>query len=199
MKRRDFLKNLLAAGIVIQIPWYISCQSGKEKPLPLPQNEVLDTSQKEIVIYFLKNFFPDVPGSPSIEDLNTYYHINSFLSDPNVDPDEQKYFINGIQWIKESANENFNKDFVELSQNEKRELIKKVIETGWGTNWSSKLLTLTFESLLLDPLYYINLDEAGWKWLHHQPGSPRPGSHNHYKKLLARKKEDIIITDLSQL
>jgi sulfur relay (sulfurtransferase) DsrC/TusE family protein len=199
MDRRDFIKKMVAAGIIFQLPWFISCQNKIDKKIFIPNNEVLLPNQREIVIYFLKHFFPDVKGSPSIEDLNTYAHINQYLTDPNIDPNEQKYFINGTKWIEETAAELTNKKFSDLSPAQKKQVLNKVIQTRWGTSWSSKLLTLTFESLLLDPLYYVNKNEIGWKWLHHKAGTPRPQKKNSYKNLLKRKNEKIIITGLSQL
>jgi len=199
MKRRDFIKKTIAAGIVFQLPWFVSCQSEHAGRIVIPENEILNREQREIIIYFLKYFFPDVKGSPSIENLNTYLHINNYLADSNIDPDEQAYLINGIKWVNETARDTYEKSFNDLSSDEKIIIIHKILNTNWGTSWSSKLLTLTFESLLLDPLYYVNKNESGWKWLHHQPGSPRPTPENNYHMLLERKKENLIITDLSQL
>ncbi len=199
MKRREFIKKTLVIGIACQLPWFVSCQADHSQQISIPENEILSPEHRNIVLFFLKHFFPDVEGSPSIEKLNTYYHINNYLSDPNIDPDEQQYLKNGIKWVNETAVDNFNKKFNLLTLQEKETLIKKVLNTNWGTSWSSRLLTLTFESLLLDPLYYVNQNEAGWKWLHHQPGTPRPTPKNSYTQLLARKKEDLIVTDLSQL
>jgi len=198
MERRDFIKKVIAAGIVFQLPWYISCQSEQSK-IMIPEKEVLSSEQREIVLFFLQHFFPEVKASPSIKDLNTYTHINNYLLDTNIDPDEQKYLINGTKWIDETSMETFNKNFKSLTEEKKEIILIKVLNTSWGTSWSSQLLTLTFESLLLDPLYYVNLQEAGWKWLHHKPGTPRPTNENNYQKLLERKKENLIITDLSQL
>ncbi len=196
MNRRNFIKTIAAAGILTQIPLQVSCVFSETKKI---ENEILKPSQKKIVHYFLSRFFPDIPGSPSIKDLNTYQHINNYLTDTNVDPDEQDYFINGIRWIDETAIETYQKKFTDLDKTQKKKVFFKVLDTSWGTSWSSRLLTLTFESLLLDPLYHVNTKEKGWKWLHHIPGSPRPTHKNSYKKLLVRKKENIIVTDLSQL
>ncbi len=196
MNRRVFIKRIAATGILLQIPWWVSCDSSSTTEI---HNEILKPHQKEIVEYYLSRFFPDVPGSPSVKELNTYRHINTFLNDSNIDPDEQEYFINGTKWINETAMEIFGQNFHELKKNQQQKVFFKTLDTSWGTSWSSKLLTLTFESLLLDPLYHVNTNEKGWKWLHHTPGTPRPSNKNSYLKLLARKKEEIIITDLSQL
>ncbi len=198
MNRRNFIKKSIAAGIIFQLPWYISCQNKKNKN-DYKSKKILNSEQENTISYFLLYFFPDIQKTPSIKELNTCKHINNYLADENINPIEKRFLINGIKWINDTSNYYFSNKFNSLSDKKKKIIITKILETNWGESWSSKLLTLTFESLLLDPLYHINTEKKGWKWLHHLPGSPRPTLENNYSKLLARKKENIIITDLSQL
>jgi hypothetical protein len=34
--------------------------------------------------------------------------------------------------------------------------------------------------MLYDPIYGINKEQAGWSWLEHQPGLPRPNKLTKY-------------------
>jgi len=197
MKRRNFLKAVLSTGILMQIPWYLSCNQ-KTKYVSL-KNEVLNNKQREIILFLLEKLFPENKNIPSIFQLNTYTHINNFLLDKNIDSDEKKYFINGIKWTQETANEQFNKSFNELNSSEKINLFHKILQESWGESWFSRILTLIFESLLLDPIYDINKNEIGWKYLNHISGKPRPNINNKYKILLERKKHTSIITNINQL
>jgi gluconate 2-dehydrogenase gamma chain len=96
------------------------------------------------------------------------------LSDERMDPEEKEYIINGIGWVDETAEENFSKNFVKLTQAEREKLIGDVSKETWGRSWLGVILTFIFEALLSDPQYGGNTDEIGWDWLHHNPGQPRP-------------------------
>ncbi len=198
MKRRNFIKTLISVGILSQIPLGLSC-SRDNKAIIIPKNEVLKPSQRNVVLFFLNKLFPENNGVPGIAELNTYQHLNNYLQDANVDIDDKNYLIKGISWIEESANETFQKEFKDLNYEQKQELFKQILKEDWGESWASRLLTLIFESLLLDPLYDVNLQQSGWNWLHHIPGNPEPDEQNHYKKLLAAKTKPEIITQISQL
>ncbi len=190
--RRTFLKGLGATWLMAQMPVWQSCNEVSPAP-------VLNEQQLLILKQSLHILFPPYKQTPLIEDLNTVQHILFYLSDPNIDPDEQKFVIDGINWLNETAQENQQKNFTALDKNSQQKIISQIKQENWGEAWLSKLLTLTFESLLLDPLYHVNIDETGWKWLHHHPGLPRPKHHNKYPLILNRKKENIIITQLDQL
>ncbi len=192
--RRKFLKGLGATAILWQIPFWQSCQ----QPAPVI-NGILPETKQKILHTVLNHLFPPTEQSPGIEQLNTIHHINVYLSDPLIDPDEQKYIINGTGWLDETSHEIFKTGFLSLNHSQQVKILKNILKTSWGESWLSRLLTLTFESLLLDPLYQVNINEAGWQWLHHIPGKPRPQKNISYPEILNRKKELTVITDLNQL
>lgn len=192
--RRYFIKGIGATAILLQIPFWQSCS----QPEPVFKG-VLPEEQQKILHSVLKHLFPKTNLSPDIEQLHTENHINAYLTDPLIDPDEQKYIINGIQWLDETAHELYKTGFVSLNHSQQIKTLENILQSSWGESWLSRLLTLTFESLLLDPIYQINTGEAGWQWLHHQPGLPRPKSGIAYPEILNRKKEQVAITDLTQL
>jgi len=191
--RRFFIKSVGAGVLLTQLPLLNACHFENTA-----QTDKIDKNQK-IFYDTLNILFPKYKNSPAVDQLNTLTHIQNYLSDNNIDPDEQKFLINGINWLNETADENYKKAFSQLSSSRQKEIITQIVKQSWGESWLSKLLTLTFESLLLDPIYDINIKETGWHWLHHQPGQPRPQKRNQYPIILDRKKENIIITDLKQL
>ena len=192
--RRYFIKGIGATAILWQIPFLQSCRQNTSNV-----KKILSQDQQKILHKVLTLIFPKTNQSPGIEQLHTEYHINVYLSDPLIDPDEQKYIINGIQWLNETAHELFKSDFVSLQKSQQSQTLQNIVKTSWGESWLSKLLTLTFESLLLDPLYQVNTGGSGWQWLHHRAGQPRPIREISYPEILERKKEKIIITGLDQL
>ena len=193
LNRRLFIKAIGATFVLSQIPLCQSCQTG------LTDENVLTKKQQFSLQKVLDILFTPEPQTPSIAQINTLDHINRYLIDKNIDPDEQEFVINGLQWLDEAANEKHQKNFLSLSDIKQKEIISMIQKESWGETWLSKLLTLTFESLLLDTIYNVNFRETGWQWLHHQPGLPRPNKQNAYPVILKRKNTNEIITELSLL
>ncbi len=175
--RRIFIKQIIATGIISQFPFLYSC---KEEPI----DEVLTKNQRNTLLPIMKFLF-DTPSTPSISDINAYSHLNDILADPFYDIDEKKYLINGITWINETAQEQYKKEFHRLKQIEKQNIFNQIALLDWGTSWLSKILTIIFEALLIDPIYEVNTNKIGWKWLNHIPGIPRPNKKNAYPNILA--------------
>ena len=53
------------------------------------------------------------------------------------------------------------------------------------------ILTYLLQALLTDPVYGGNPNGVGWKWLHHQPGFPRPPKDETYFKLQNKRTRTI--------
>ncbi len=189
--RRQFIKGVGASVILSQIPFLFSCQNQDN-------TVVLSTGETQTIQQVLNILFPSSPG-PGIKDIKVIRLINNYLSDPNIHPDKQKSIINGIHWTNEISQNKYKADFNRINLEKQEKIVKRILQKPWGELWISKLLTLTFEALLLDPVYGINTHEIGWKYLHHTPGKPRPNMQNKYPQILNRKKENIIITSIEQL
>ena len=76
--------------------------------------------------------------------------------------------------MDEEAKRLFGASYMQLSSKSRQEVLAFVAKTQWGESFIETILTYLFEALLGDPIYGINKDEVGWKWLHHTPGLPRP-------------------------
>lgn len=173
ISRRSFVKGLLIAGAITQIPFLSTCvnSSTNDKELPFGQ---LNARQKSVLNEVQIILFPNDGNGPSAADINALEYLQWVISDSKMDPTEVEYIINGIKWIEESSDETFSDGFLELSIEEKENLISIVSKENWGENWLSVILTFIFEALLSDPLYGSNKESVGWKWLNHNPGYPRP-------------------------
>jgi len=189
--RRQFIKGIGSSIILAQFPYLFSCQKSTNII-------VLSTTETQIVQQVLNILFPSSPG-PSIKDIKVINLLNSYLSDPNINSKEQQSIIKGIQWTNEISKNSYMVDFRNLTKEKQEKVLQKILQKPWGEIWVSKLLTLTFEALLLDPIYGINTHETGWKYLNHTPGKPRPDTRNKYPEILNRKKENTVITSLDQL
>jgi gluconate 2-dehydrogenase gamma chain len=179
--RRSLLKAALIAGTLSQFSFLQSCTDDLELE---KGNELLDSNQMTILKSALNILFPDDGNGPSIESLNTLNYIVWVLKDSGANPTHQTYLMEGIDWADEMAFEKSAKKYIELDQQERERAIRYYTETEYGKEWCSIMMTLILESLLLDPIYGANVNEAGWKWLDHTPGYPRPDESNRYENVL---------------
>lgn len=185
--RRKFLKQLGYIGIASQIGFIYACNDQKTIVLPLDFNP-LSEKEAKILAYVLEILFPDDGNGPSVQQLNSLEYILWNLKDENRDKDSNNYILKGIMWIEETAEEEKQQSFLALKDNEKEAIIDFVSKTSWGEDWLSSILTLIFESLLYDPIYHINKEQAGWNWLNHQAGIPRPSEKTKYQAQFSKSK-----------
>jgi len=194
--RRTFIQQLIAAGITINLPLALS--SCENSTIAINQN-ILSENQLVIANYIFLQLFPKDSDSIDAKSLFTLQHFIVILTDSNYDKADKKYLIQGLDWTEETVQELYKESFSIISNKEKEKLFDRLLQENWGKSWLSYMLDCTFESLLIDPIYQVNSKEIGWKWLEHQAGSPRPNKTNYYPELLARKKENSIVTNINQL
>jgi len=191
VSRRKFIKGVGATVVLMQFPFWQSCQSASG-------DSVLTSLQFKTAQSVLQILFPSKP-KPGIDDINIFKALNMYLTDTEINPDDQKFIINGLHWTNETAKSIYNENFSDLPNGKQQKIFNDIIGENWGEYWLSGLLNISFEALLLDPIYGINTHEAGWRWLQHKPGVPRPQIRNKYPGILNRKKEEIIITNINQI
>lgn len=185
LSRKTFVKSLLISGAALHLPWLSSCSETNEsldvKPLTKDQFKLLTTVQEVL--------FPSDGNGPSASEINAGAYIVWLLNDSEQDPDENNYIIEKLDEFAEYCKEETGSNFLDLNSKEQHDFIKKTSRVKWGRTWLSRLLTLIFEALLLDPQYGSNPDGIGWKWLNHNPGSPRPTKNLLYPEILNRSHE----------
>lgn len=185
--RRKFLKQLTYIGVASQIGLLYTCNDKQTIVLPI-NFAPLNMEQAKILAYTIEILFPNDGNGPSIQQLNTLEYILWNLNDDNREKDTNNYILKGIKWLEETANEEKQKSFLALRDKDKEFIIGFVSRKSWGESWLSAVLTLIFESLLYDPIYHINKEQAGWNWLNHQAGIPRPNENTKYQPLIAHSK-----------
>lgn len=183
LNRRKFLKGTLLAGAMTQIGFFTSCTKQLKQG-----NDILNAQQATILDHVLLIFFPNDGNGPDANDINAFGYFMWVLNDSlNRKTKDNEYIINGIGWLDDESIEVYKQPFIELSQEEKEGLIAGIMDEKWGKTWSSMLVTLIFEALLLDPIYGGNTNEVGWQWLNHTPGFPRPTEELRYERIMERQ------------
>ena len=186
LSRRKFVSSILLGGIAMQLPWVTACSSENELPKNLYPLQAESFQNLRAVLNVL---FPEDDFGPSALQVKADTYILWVLNDPELDPDENRYIIEKLDLLQEFSRQKQDVDFYQLSFSDQQELIEKAIELDWGKRFFSRLLTLTFEALLIHPLYEVNPNEMGWLWLEHNPGHPKASKELMYPQILRKKDE----------
>jgi len=185
--RRNFLRSALVAGAASQIAWFTSCSKQLEAA-----NEYLTAEQSTILKSILMIIFPEDGNGPSAEDLNSFGYIMWILSDEYLPQEEKDFVIEGLDWANEQALAIYTEKFVDLEQQQHESLVELFVAHSYGKKWMNVMVNFTLESLLLDPIYGGNVNEAGWKWLEHVPGLPRPTKETTFDAILLKHKPTVV-------
>ena len=172
--RRNFIKGSLALSILSQLPLLESCTDDYVK------NPILNKEQFKIIVIVQNILFPKGGYGPSAMDFNAHLYLIWVLQDPLILQEDKNYILDGIRWIKETAQEEYQETFLNLIPEKQKELIQFVASKSWGESWLSNMLTLIIEAMVSDPIYGFNKNAVGVKWLEHQYGIPRPTKQTKY-------------------
>lgn len=186
LSRKKFVKTMLLGSAAMQLPWLSACQNrrffpGDTSPLTNHQFKVLQAVQNVL--------FPSDGNGPGAYDVNADTYLLWVLNDEELDPDENRYIIEKLDKFETLTKEKLGYSFIDLNPREQHVMVEQVSELKWGKRWLSRLLTLIFEALLLDPSYGCNPEGIGWQWLNHDPGSPRPDKDHIYPNILTVSNE----------
>ena len=146
----------------------------------LGSDALLNNVQLDFIKTVQQHLFPKEAGSPGAADIHAGDYLQFVLADPNVDSDDRQLIIDGIGWLEEVCQNEFDRTFTSLNDLQKEGALRKIELENWGERWLSLLLLYIFEALLTDPLYGGNPDGIGWKWLDHVQGQPQPKKVNMY-------------------
>ena len=184
ISRKKFIQSLFILGAASQLPFLSSCEERKSYEInfdttPLTKNQTKTLQQVLITL------FPEDGNGPSALDVNADKYIIWVLNDSNLDPRENAFIIEKLNQFEQFIKTKYQSIFSDLNESKQYESIESVSNEKWGKKWISRLLTLIFEALLLDPIYGVNPDEIGWKWLQHDSGVPRPDNRTSYPSIFS--------------
>lgn len=178
LSRKEFLKSLLLLGVAANIPFLTSCETKEEPesfdctPLSIEQLKVVQAVQLIL--------FPKEGNGPSALEVNADKWIVYVLNDSREPQREKDFIVEHLDGLNELSQEIHNTSYDLLGIDRQEDVLELFFEGKAPKRWGSRMLTLIFEALLLDPLYGVNPNNIGWKWLNHNPGAPRPNDENMY-------------------
>lgn len=106
--------------------------------------------------------------------VNTSAYTTLILKHSRVTDEDKEFLKNGVKWLNEEAEELYKTEYVKLSSTQRQNTLKSISKVRWGENWIDTVLTYMMEAMMSDPVYGVNRNEAGQKWVNHVQGYPRP-------------------------
>ncbi len=184
MNRRSILKKILLLFAVSLNAFMFSNLFYKLKTALLSNKRILkknDLLAREMDSTFdlvLNQILPKYKGFPGVDKIKTKKYIYRTLSGPEASLEVTSLFEKGLDKLTQVAKTEFKSSFHMLSHDEQLGIIVSFqyspANDYLGKSWMSLVISLTLESVLVDPVYGGNSDQLGWEWLQHQPGIPRP-------------------------
>ena len=116
------------------------------------------------------HMFPTSSQIPSAESMNVTQFLLETLSHKSYDKDIRAFVLEGAQELNTRESGHFRL----MSHKDKEKALRAYEGTQYGSNWLSRIMTLTIEAMFSDPIYGSNINEAGWKALGSYGGQPRP-------------------------
>ncbi len=168
MKRRAFLIQTagLAAAPVIGL-------SGCGHATPVGKADLPDAVWRTLAAVHA-HLFPSEANAPGAAELDTLGYLRATLETPGFDPDERAAIVRGAEVVEARSRAHAGKTFAALAEAEREAVLRAVEATDTGRTWLTGMLNYLIEALLADPVYGGNPNGAGWRWLDHNPGFPRP-------------------------
>ena len=181
LSRRKLLKSAAGMGAVSAIPSFSLSAKQQESLAQLTKVDPWLTLEAT-----LKQLLPTSATGPSAEDINALAYLHQVMTVQPTEEEEKDFILKGVGWLNGYANSEKNKAFVELTFNEKEQLLKGISQSRAGENWINTLLGYILQAMLSPPSYGGNTKGVGWQWLEHKAGFPLPEKGQRYFELPPR-------------
>jgi gluconate 2-dehydrogenase gamma chain len=192
--RRDFLRGGLTAGVLLGLP---ACALLPAQQAPSVQKAATAaaataapavspfTAQEAATLRAVQShLLPDDGDGPGAAAIGAWEYLCNALADAqNIEDGDAQALARGCGWLDDLARGSGDV-FVKWPRAGQERLLRQVAASRAGEDWLSLLMFYLAGALMLDPVYGGNRDEAGWRWLQHQPGFPRPAPGHLYHDLL---------------
>ncbi len=164
MKRRNFL----ILGSVLS---FAPCLNAKESN-SLEQRSFDKQFRKveKLIAAVQGHMFPEGSKIPSAGSMDVNTFLFETITHESYDRDIRAFILGGAEELDVRTKGRF----LSMSAKEKEKALRAYENTGYGSNWLSRIMTVTMEGLFSAPVYGSNKKEAGWKALNAYGGMPRP-------------------------
>lgn len=178
MDRRSFLKTTSASVAATAAATALPMLKGEPHR---PSNAGLADDQWRTLGAVLEHLFPSEADAPGAGEANALEWLQRVLLNDDTDASHKEFLRAGIVQVEKITAEHYRRDFVDLPPAQRETVLRAVEQRGsQGSAWLLEIIRYILEALLSDPVYGGNPNGAGWKWLRHIPGFPRPPRDKRY-------------------
>ncbi|AKF25809.1 hypothetical protein YH65_10725 [Sulfurovum lithotrophicum] len=117
-----------------------------------------------------EHMFPEGSQLPSAKEMHVTQFLFETVSHRTYDKDIRAFVIEGARELQSRE----KGKFTTMTNKEKEKALRAYEESIYGSNWLSRIMTLTMEGMFGDPIYGSNVKESGWGALQAFGGQPRP-------------------------
>ena len=164
MKRRNFL----ILGSVLSLSPYINAKESKNREQSAFSKEFQKV--KKLISAVQAHMFPEGSEIPSAISMDVNTFLFETITHKSYDKDIRAFILEGAKELDDRT----KGKFLSMTVKEKEKALRAYEDTGYGSNWLARIMTVTMEGLFSDPVYGSNKKEAGWKALGAYGGLPRP-------------------------
>lgn len=179
MNRRGFLIRL-GGGLVATLPPLFAGCVALAREATAPPAAGFSPQAWRTVEAVQTHLLPSEPAAPGAREIHAETFLRGALADPKIVSAERVFLVEGVESLDKLARDTTGKPFIELLHNERESVLRRFEATPEGERWLGEMLGYLMEALVGDPVYGGNAGGAGWKWLAHTPGFPRPPPDKRY-------------------
>lgn len=117
---------------------------------------------------------PSGPDSPGASDVNAIGYLDALMSSDYINERSKTMIREGTASLNKRARYLGAAEYAKLTPEQQDAQIRGYEDYLGGVQWINKLLAYTLEGFFGDPVHGSNVNELGWKWIEHRPGTPRP-------------------------
>jgi gluconate 2-dehydrogenase gamma chain len=181
LDRREVLVRATAVAGTATMGWFWFEGFGdplrRTRVAPTPAGapgRTFDPAEWRTMAAALDRILPSGPGSPGAREVNAVGYLDAVLLEPEFDETWPRGIRGGAARLLARARAQGASAFDRLAPDRQDEAIASFETTAEGLRWLRRVVYLTLEALLGDPVHGGNRDEAGWRWIGFRPPSPRP-------------------------
>jgi len=165
-KRRELLRyggGLICGLALAPSALLTACQSNPARS----QDETWSTLD---ALY--RHLLPTDDQGPDWREVGTLDYLRANIG--FFEPERRDFLLGKTGELNALASTRYGRRFGSLAAAERESLLRQLSANSDWRGWLARHLDIVFDSLLADPIYGGNIEQAGWRWLAHQPGFPTP-------------------------
>lgn len=185
--RRRLLKSAAGATAVAALPQAFAWSEEKNNKLKL----LKQTDPWLTLDAVLNHLLPSSNSGPGAQEIQVLAYLFNVIDEQPIDDEEKAFIFKGVGWLNGFSNTQLEKPFVELSSQEKEQILTAISGSQAGHNWINNLISYVYEAMLSPPSYGGNPNGIGWTWLEHQAGFPLPEKGQRFYEIPGRYQQSM--------